>query len=336
MNLSIKQILDDLLSTLSGKGADMVAYGTGTVKQALDTINSALPVNNPTTLGNLSSWYEGPTAPTNPSAGMKWKDTSTTPPTLRRFVSGTTWEIEKFETAFTPVGNLQSTTISTAVTELEAEKLPKAFVPAGNIQATDYSNLPSELDARIGIGNIGRNKIINGEMLIDQRNSGASQTFTAGAAIAYCVDRFYASCTGANVTGQQITGAGNYLKSYQFTGLAGNTGTLFGQRIESYNCRDLTNKVVTVQVELSSSSLTTVTWSSFYATSPDTFSSKTQIATGSLTITPTPTVYTFSFGAGANARNGIALEFTTGALLASQTITYSGIQLEIGRVATCF
>ena len=57
------------------------------------------------------------------------------------------------------------------------------------------------------IGNLpGRNRIINGNVSVDQRNAGASQTFTAGGSVAYCVDRFYASCTGANITGQQVAG----------------------------------------------------------------------------------------------------------------------------------
>ena len=53
-----------------------------------------------------------------------------------------------------------------------------------------------------------RNRIINGNMAIDQRNSGASQTFTAAAALAYSVDRWYGYCTGANVTGQRVTNTG--------------------------------------------------------------------------------------------------------------------------------
>ena len=47
-----------------------------------------------------------------------------------------------------------------------------------------------------------RNRIINGEMLIDQRNAGAAQTITAAAALAYTVDRWYAYCTGANEIGR--------------------------------------------------------------------------------------------------------------------------------------
>jgi hypothetical protein len=47
-----------------------------------------------------------------------------------------------------------------------------------------------------------RNRLINGDMRIDQRNNGAAQTITAAAALAYTVDRWYAYSTGANVSGQ--------------------------------------------------------------------------------------------------------------------------------------
>ena len=77
-----------------------------------------------------------------------------------------------------------------------------------------------------------RSRVINGGMTVDQRNAGASQTFTAAAALAYAVDRWYGYCTGANVTGQRVAGvtAGQY--RYQFTGTASVTAIGFGQRIE--------------------------------------------------------------------------------------------------------
>jgi len=180
----------------------------------------------------------------------------------------------------------------------------------------------------------GKNRIINGNVSVDQRNAGASQTFTAAAAIAYCVDRFYASCTGANITGQQVAGTAPYQYAYKFTGATSNTGTLFGQRIESLNIADLVSTNVVVQAQIASSTITTVTWTAYYANTTNTFSSKTSIATGTITITSTPTIYTFSFNAGSSAANGVAIEFTTGALVAAATLQYSGVQLEAGTIAT--
>ena len=80
-----------------------------------------------------------------------------------------------------------------------------------------------------------RNRIINGDMRIDQRNAGIPQTFTAAAAAAYSVDRFYGFSTGANVTGQRAPGAGADQYLYQFTGAASTTAITFGQRIEKFS-----------------------------------------------------------------------------------------------------
>jgi len=181
-----------------------------------------------------------------------------------------------------------------------------------------------------------KNRLINGAFAIDQRNAGASQTFTAAAAIAYTVDRWYGSCTGANITGQRVAGTSPNQYAYKFTGAASNTGTLFGQRIESFNAYDLISTTVVGSVTIKSSSITTVTWTAYYANTSDTFSAKTSIATGTLTVTSTATNYSFSFNAGANAGNGIAIEFTTGALTATNTLQYENAQLEIGSTATPF
>jgi len=181
-----------------------------------------------------------------------------------------------------------------------------------------------------------KNRLVNGSFAIDQRNAGASQTFTAAAAVAYTVDRWYGSCTGANITGQRVAGTSPNQYAYRFTGAASNTGTLFGQRIESFNTYDLISTTVTGSVTLKSSSITSVTWTAYYANSSDTFSSKTSIATGTLTINSTATRYSFSFDAGANAGNGIAIEFTTGALTATNTLQYENAQIEIGTSATPF
>jgi len=180
-----------------------------------------------------------------------------------------------------------------------------------------------------------RNSIINGDMQIDQRNGGASQTFPAAGTIAYCVDRFYASCTGANVTGQQVAGPTGFQYAYRFTGAASVTGVLFGQRIESANCARLVSQNVTFSANIANSVLTTVTWTAYYANSTNSFSSKTQIATGTFTVSSTATTYSATFNAGANAANGIAVELTVGAQT-SGTWNITGLQLELGSVATPF
>jgi len=185
-----------------------------------------------------------------------------------------------------------------------------------------------------------RNRIINGAMQIDQRNAGAAQTFTAGAALAYCVDRFYGWCSGANLSGQQIAMA-NGQNRYRFTGAASNTGVGFAQRIEAKNSLDLAGKTATLQARLSSSSLTTITWAAYYATTTDSFGTlaaptRTQIATGSFTINSTEALYSAAIALPAAAITGLEIVFTGGALLGSQTLTLGDVQLEEGGVVTPF
>ena len=113
-----------------------------------------------------------------------------------------------------------------------------------------------------------RNRIINATCVIDQRNSGAAQTIVAGANVAYTVERFYAFCTGVNVTGQQVfTPAID--DGYRFTGASLVSAIGFGQRIESFNCFDLAGSTVTLSAFISNSLLTAVTWSAYYATTTD-------------------------------------------------------------------
>jgi hypothetical protein len=186
-----------------------------------------------------------------------------------------------------------------------------------------------------------RNRIINGSMMIDQRNAGAAQTITAGAALAYTVDRWYAYCTGANVTGQRVAGATNGQFRYQFAGLGGAvSGVGFAQRVESANSADLAGTTATLSADLASSQLTTVAWTAYYANSFEAFGSiasptKTQIATGSWTVSSTITRYSAQISIPAAATTGIEIVLSVGALTTG-TWTIGDVQLEAGTVATPF
>lgn len=187
---------------------------------------------------------------------------------------------------------------------------------------------------------LGNNRIINGGFMTDQRNSGVSQTFTAGAALAYSVDRFYGYCTGANVTGQQIAGAGQDIYRYRFTGAASVTAVGFGTRLEAINTYDLNGQTAVLSVELANSLLTTVTWTAYYATTTDTFGTlasptRTQIATGNFTVTSTVTKYSASMAIPSAATTGIEIVLTVGAQI-SGTWTIGAIQLELGAIASAF
>jgi hypothetical protein len=178
-----------------------------------------------------------------------------------------------------------------------------------------------------------RNTLTNGSFLVDQRNASASQTITSGAALAYTTDRWYAYCTGANVTGQRIAGSAPFQYNYRFTGATSNTLVGFGQRIEAANSFNCAGATATLSAYIKSSSLTSITWSLYYATTIDSFGTiasptRTLIATGTFTINSTLTRYSTQISVPAAATTGLELVFTTGALVASQTLEFTGVQLE--------
>jgi len=186
-----------------------------------------------------------------------------------------------------------------------------------------------------------RNKLTNGTSLLDQRNSGAAQTIVNAAALAYTVDRFYAYCTGANVTGQRIAGTSPNAYLYRFTSASASvTKIAFAQRIENVNCQDLANKTATLSVDLANSLLTTVTWNAWYATSANAFGTlasptRILIATGTFTVTSTLTRYSTNISIPAGATTGIEVELNVGAQT-SGTWSIGNVQLELGSVATPF
>jgi len=184
----------------------------------------------------------------------------------------------------------------------------------------------------------GLNRLINGDLAVDQRNSGAAQTITAGAALAYTVDRFYAYCTGANVTGQQIAGATANQYRYQFTGAASVTAINFAQRIEALNSADLAGTTATFSVDMANSLLTTVTWTAYYANTTNTFGTLasptvTSISTGTFTVSSTVTRYNVQIAIPSAATTGLQIVLSVGAQT-SGTWTIGNVQLEAGSIAT--
>ena len=225
-----------------------------------------------------------------------------------------------------------------------------ASLPARNI--LDGTALPSTSTMKTSLGDLRdylaetlgpvggvftaglRNRFINGGMAIDQRNAGAAQTITAAAALAYTVDRWYAYCTGANVTGQRVAGSGTTQYRYRFTGAASVTKIGFAQRIEAANSFDLNGRAVVVGVELANSLLTTVTWNAWYANTADTFGTlasptRTSIGSGTITVNATATRYHIPITLPAAATTGIEIEFSVAAQT-SGTWTIGEAQLVAG------
>jgi hypothetical protein len=182
-----------------------------------------------------------------------------------------------------------------------------------------------------------KNRIINGQMQIAQRGtSGTSGSAVPTTAPTYpSIDRWYAYATGATVTVAQVAGSGAIKNNLQVTGAASVTAVGIGQRIEQLNSYDLAGSTATLSVNISNSLLTTVTWTASYATSADTWSAKTQIATGTFTVTSTLTNYNAQITVPSAATTGIEILLTVGAQT-SGTWVIGNVQLEKGSTATSF
>lgn len=247
----------------------------------------------------------------------------------------------QLKSAYTITAN--STTLTLSSAPANGAKVDAIIFKSGGTSATSFSSAVTLPDSSqfITANSFGmHNRLINGAMEIDQRNIAASQTITAGAAIDYTVDRWYAYSTGANVTGQRVAGAGALQYVYQFTGAASTTGIGFGQRIETSNCYDLNNSTITLSAFLSNSLLSTVTWTAYYANSTDTFGTlasptRTQIATGSWTVTSSLARYSANIILPGAATTGIEIVFTVGAQT-SGTWKIGAVQFEPGSVMTPF
>jgi hypothetical protein len=189
----------------------------------------------------------------------------------------------------------------------------------------------------LGIGNINfRNRVINGDCTIDQMNVGAAYTIVAGAARQPVIDMFYANCTGANCTAQQIA-AVDTTKRFRYTGAASVTGIFHDAAISAVNSRDLAGKACTFSVKLANSLLTTVTWTAYYANTNEAFGTiaaptRTQISTGTFTtVNATEATYVAPIAVPAAATTGLEIVLSVGAQT-SGTWTVGDEQLELGTI----
>jgi hypothetical protein len=197
-----------------------------------------------------------------------------------------------------------------------------------------FSDLSTQNTSAFTGGFAYRNRIINGAMVIDQRNNGAAQTITSSSP--YSLDRWQAYSGGANTTLQQVaSGVSGVPFVMQITGAASNTALQIQQKIESKNIADCAGSTVTLSALISNSLLTTVTWVAYYANATDNFSSTTSIATGTFTVNATLTQYSVQIALPANAANGVGIQFATGAQT-SGTFKLTNVQLEKGSTATSF
>ena len=117
------------------------------------------------------------------------------------------------------------------------------------IDGTNGITYPSNTTQNTAYLNSFKNRIINGAMVIDQRNSGASVTCPAGGSGAYTLDRWFIYGTqGSKFTVQQNAGSitppsgySNYLGVTSSSAYTVGSGEVFlvSQFIEGFNTADL-------------------------------------------------------------------------------------------------
>ncbi len=206
-----------------------------------------------------------------------------------------------------------------------------AIKSTGETGGTKYLREDGDGTCSWQVGSSSYNLLINGDMKVDQRHAGASQTIVAGSAKEYTVDRMYAYCEGANVVGEQVAGTGKRQYHYQFTGAVGVSAIQFGQRVEQKNSYHVSGETIKISVDMANTLLTTVTWTAYYANSADTFGTiasptRTQIDTGTFSVDSTMTRYSADISIPSAATTGVEIVLSVGAQV-SGTWTIGNVQL---------
>ena len=178
-----------------------------------------------------------------------------------------------------------------------------------------------------------RNRIINGNMGVWQRGTSGFTTINN-----YCADRWYAT---AGTSLSAVAQSSDVPTGYKYSlSISGTNLTQAAQRIESVNCTDLAGQSVTISFwakQTSGAGSNSLLLQLSYPTSgADTYSGgTTQIGSNVLFTGTTSWVqYTTTFTSiSANAANGLQLNIYANTA-SSATILITGVQLEVGTVAT--
>jgi hypothetical protein len=166
----------------------------------------------------------------------------------------------------TDAASITQVTSAVAITGGSIDGTTIGTTTRSSVKATTLDLGLATQSVAIGQGNasIMKNRIINGAMVIDQRNAGASVSTSSGTGV-YTLDRFAAqySATSKFTIQQSSTAPSGFVNSALITSSAATTVSsgdyyTFGQRIEGYNIADLgwgtaSAKTVTLSFQVRSS-----------------------------------------------------------------------------------
>ena len=189
----------------------------------------------------------------------------------------------------------------------------------------------------------GRNFLINGGMDIAQRGT----TFTSVNSV-YTLDRWYYASFGTSTTANVSQGSTDSVTGFQYyakvaANSATNSNYNLGQTIETANTVPLRGKTVTLSFYLRApiAFSNVFTWELRYSTSTDTRISNAGTGTGigsGVTFTPTTswTRYSQTFTIPTDASSLAFIIGTYNNTVSTANFDITGVQLEIGSVATTF
>lgn len=183
-----------------------------------------------------------------------------------------------------------------------------------------------------------RNRIINGQQQVDQRNDGSSVSIPLNSAV-YVTDRSLIDNVGSSsITAQRVAGPAtlDFQNAIRILGATGNTGASWIHRIEANNCFDMANVSVTFSAFVWSAANRTVTAVVSIPDSFENFSAQTVGGSTTWNVTTTPTRFSWTFTMPLTAVRGAQISIALGALGLSQEVSITGAQLELGAVATPF
>ena len=180
-----------------------------------------------------------------------------------------------------------------------------------------------------------KNRIINGGMDIFQRGTSISSGLNA---VTYVADRWIAYATGAAVTCVRSGGDGDFQYCLANTGAVGNTNVNFTQRIEATNAYCAVGTVMTVSFRVYSTDATTINYAVDTANTADVFTSTTALVNGAAgsVLAATWKTLSFSFTTNTACKNGFQITIGLGACGSGITRAITGVQLELGSIATPF